>query len=503
MMKLIGNPRVRAVLIAGVSLAVVAAIGIGAANANAVTSGRWVTATAAAADVSQIYTTTGTVARQNTAEATFSVDGTVRSVKVAVGDEVSAGDVLAKLNTRTLKLAVLEAETSLAQAKLSLYTAQHPSSSTNGSNQSSATTGTSVDLKALTAVTSAVDKAVKAEAKVCDPIMSWLNSDLSSTDSTTATATASPSASPSDSASTTEPSLDELAAGGTARAQVSAAKQPLQQFVRTLSSGGTSAKPGSSASSSTTTSVSASQVAQAKAAVLSAEQQRQAAVDEVDAAELLAPISGTVGAVDLSVGDSASAGSITIVGRGSAVVSIELPLKTRSALQVGDPATVTPAGATTELSGKITSISPLETSGTSGDTTTYTTTIVVADPDDLLSDGAKATVSIPVASATGAVTVPVSALTPTGTGTGTVAVLAAGSDTPTTTEVTTGAVGGGLVQITDGLKVGEVVVLADRTAEIPSKTTSRTRSQSSSSSSSGSSSSSTSAAAQPSSQPSR
>lgn len=499
-MKPIGNPRVRAVLIAGVSLAVVAAVGIGAANANASTSGRWVTATAATADVSQTYTTTGTVARQNTAAATFSVDGTVRSVKVAVGDEVSAGDVLATLNTRSLKLAVLEAETSLAQAKLSLYNAQHPSSSGSGSTQPSSSTGTSVDLKALTGVTSAVDKAMKAETAACEPIMSWLNSDLSSSDSTD---TATPSASPS-AATTDEPSLDELAACGSARAQVSAANQQLQQFVGKLSSGGKSAKSGSSTSSSTTTSVSASQVAQAKAAVLAAQQQRQAAVDDVDAATLLAPISGTVGAVDLSAGDSASAGSITIVGSGNAVVSIELPLKTRSALTVGDAATVTPAGSTTELTGKITSISPLETSGTSGDTATYTTTIVVTDPDDLLSDGAKASVTIPVASASGALTVPVSALTPTGTGTGTVSVLAAGSDTPTTTDVTTGAVGGGLVQITDGLTAGEVVVLADRTAEIPSNSSRNNRTQSSrSSSSSSSSGSKSSTAAQPSSQPSR
>lgn len=499
-MKPIGNPRVRTVLIAGVSLAVVAAVGIGAANASASTSGRWVTATAATADVSQTYTTTGTVARQNTAAATFSVDGTVRSVKVAVGDEVSVGDVLAKLNTRSLKLAVLEAETSLAQAKLSLYTAQHPSSASSGATQPSQSTGTSVDLKALMKVTSAVDKAMKAETEACEPIMSWLNSDLSSSDSTDA-ATPSPSASPS-AATTDEPSLDELAACGGARAQVSAANQQLQQFVGKLSSGGKSAKSGSSTSSSTTTSVSASQVAQAKAAVLAAQQQRQAAVDDVDAATLLAPISGTVGAVDLSVGDSASAGSITIVGSGNAVVSIELPLKTRSALAVGNPATVTPAGSTTELAGKITTISPLETSGTSGDTATYTTTIVVTDPDDLLSDGAKASVTIPVTSASGVVTVPVSALTPTGTGTGTVSVLADGSDTPTTTEVTTGAVGGGLVQITDGLAAGEVVVLADRTAEIPSNSTSRNRTRSSGSSSQ-SSSSSKSTAAQPSSQPTR
>lgn len=497
-MTFIGNRRLRAGLIGAVALAVVAAVGVGAANASSATSSRWVTATAAAGDVSQVYTTSGSISRKNTVAATFTADGTVRTVKVAVGDQVSAGQVLAKLDTRALTLAVLEAETSLAQAKLSLYNAQNPSSSSSGNGPSGASgSSTSVDLATLNKVAGALSTAVKAESAACDPILTWINEDVqTSTDDTGATPSASPSPTASATAST-EPTLADLAACAKARAGVTAADQRLQAFLKHPTSTSSAAK------STTTTSVSASQVAQAKAAVLSAQQKLNSATDDVDAAELLAPISGTVGAVTLSKGDSASAGSITIVGSGNALISLEVPLATRSTLRVGGSATVTAAGSSSSLTGTITNINVLETSGTSG-SPTFTTTITVRDPGKILADGAKASVAIPVTSVTGVVTVPASALTPTGTGTGTVLVLNAGSDTPTSTTVSTGAVGGGLIEITEGLTAGAVVVLADRTAEIPSNSTTRNRSRSSSSSSSSSSTSksgSSSTASQPSSQP--
>jgi len=103
-----------------------------------------------------------------------------------------------------------------------------------------------------------------------------------------------------------------------------------------------SAATGSSNSSTAT--VSATQVASSKAKLLEAEQQLQAAQNDLDNAELLAPISGTVGTVDLAAGNTASAGSITIVGEGNAQVSFELPLKTRITIKAGLRVTVTPAG---------------------------------------------------------------------------------------------------------------------------------------------------------------
>jgi len=169
------------------------------------------------------------------------------------------------------------------------------------------------------------------------------------------------------------------------------------------------------------------------------------------------------------------------------VVSFELPLATRQLVKVGDSVTVTPAGSTKTLTGKITSIANLETSGTSGDSPTYTTEVSVSDAAGLLATGAKASVQIPVKSATGVVRVPASAVTPTGAGAATVQVVDnANATTASTVQVKTGAVGGGWVEITEGLEAGKLVVLADTTAEIPSNQSNFRRSTTSSSSSSSS-----------------
>ncbi len=538
------NGRLRAVIIAGTALAVVGGVSWGVAVANPSSQTRYVTATAGTGDVTQTYTTSGTIARTNTSEASFAVDGTVSSVKVAVGDQVEAGDVLAVLKKGPLQLAVLDAETSVAEAKANLYSAQNPTSTSSrtgssGSSSSSSGSGSSgsggsgsgaqggvtINPAPLLAATTALTTAVAAEEVACEPVFGAVpeptaspspstseSPSASPSPSETTTETASPSAeptpteseSPSASPSATvedqdaiieanDPTDAELKACGEARAQVKLATANLQTVVQQLvppsgtggqsgtgssntTSGSSSTKSGSSSSSSTTTAtVSAAQVASAKAKLLQAEQALQAAQDDLDNAELLAPIAGTVGTVELSKGSASSAGAITIVGSGNAQVSFELPLATRTLVKNGQKVTVTPAGSTKALAGTITSISAVETSGTAGDTPTYTTVVTVSDADGLLGSGAKASVTIPVASATNAVRVPASAVTPTGTGTATVQVLASGSSTASTVQVTTGAVGGGWVEIKQGISAGDTVVLADNTAELPTNTNNNQR----------------------------
>lgn len=591
--------RLRAVAIAGVALAAVGATGLVFANNSSAADSRWVTATAATGDVTQTFTATGSVTRKNTATATFAADGTVKSVKVTVGEQVAAGQVLATLDSRALRLALLQAETTVAQAELNLYNARHPSSSSSSAKKVSTTkaaatksTGSSAggpasglttvtfDLKALNEAVAAVNLAVVDEAAQCDAILAWVNEEITDSDTQdgevdggevdsspeptapatpTATASSSGSASPSPSAeestkapsdagsadpepstasssaapaadsagvdasaspkptatnyaAAADPTQDQLKACATARAKLNTANTGLQTLMAqvnaaaTPGSGGSAAgsaggsSTGGSSSGSSSSSVSKSQVASAKANLLQADQKLQTAKDNLADAELLAPISGTVGTVTLAVGDSAGSGAVTIVGEGSAVVTIEVPLKTRGSLSIGQAVQVTPAGATTALDGKVTNISLVETSGTAGASPTYTTTVGVSDPDQKLASGARAAVTVPVKSVTGVVTVPASAVTTTGTGTATVQVLATGSQTPATTMVKTGAVGGGRVEVTEGLTSGQVVVIADRTAGIPSNQTNR-RTTTTSGTSASSTSSTASAAAQPSGQP--
>jgi multidrug efflux pump subunit AcrA (membrane-fusion protein) len=289
-----------------------------------------------------------------------------------------------------------------------------------------------------------------------------------------------------------DPTKAELQDCANARAEVLAANTNLQTVVTQLTTPKPSIpttvkKPSTSSSSSSSSTSNTRAVASAKASLLKADQDLQVANDNLDAATLVAPISGTVGLVGLTPGDSASGGSISIVGSGNAVVTFALPLKTRSMVTVGQEVTVTPAGSTTALKGKLTAISTLETSGTSGTTTTYATTVAVADANQLLATGAKASVAIAVKSASGVIRLPASAVTPTGTGTATVKVVAsATADTTTSVTVTTGTVGGGWVEITGGLEAGKLVVLADRTADIPANATRRRTTTTSTSSSSAS-----------------
>ncbi len=133
--------RIRALAIAGVSLATIAAVGTAWATGSSAATGRYVTATAATGSVTQSYLTTGAITRTNNVEATFAVGGTVKSVKVAIGDAVTQGQVLATIDTTALKLALLNAETNRAQAKATLYAAENPASSSSSSAKSVSSAG--------------------------------------------------------------------------------------------------------------------------------------------------------------------------------------------------------------------------------------------------------------------------------------------------------------------------------------------------------------------------
>lgn len=552
---------VRALLSLGVAMLVFAGAGLTFAMSSNAVDTRWVTTTVDSGDISRTYTTAGTVSRLNTAVASFATNGVVKSVPVSVGDQVQAGDTLATLQKGPLQLAVLDAETKVAQKKSALYSAENPDARSSGSSHAGAakaansttgsgsgtgsgtSTGVLIDPTVLSQASERLNQAVLAENQACEPVFGTLSNPETTPgddspptqtptptpddDSTptpgdeatptptpvegpTPTPTATPdsdeTASPAvadagsaDRESDTEdqsasllvalieaadPSTEELQACGQARAELAAANTNLQQVVASLltssspgatGAGSSTQKPTSTSGSaaSSATSVSAGQVTAAKADLLAAEQELRSARNDLAATELDAPISGTVGAISLKVGDSASAGTITVLGSGDAQVSIELPLRIRSQVSVGQTAKVTPAGSMTVLDADVSNISLLETSGTSGDSPTYTTTLQVSDPDLVLASGARASVTLPVATVTSVVRVPVSALTPTGSGTGTVEVLEAGADTPAVVEVTTGVVGQGWVEITGGLAVDQRVVLADRTRELPANANGR------------------------------
>jgi multidrug efflux pump subunit AcrA (membrane-fusion protein) len=101
---------------------------------------RYRTVRAEQANVEQIVDSVGTIASASRRDAAFSVDGTVATVNVSVGQVVAAGDVLATLDTAALQDAVDKAQADLADAQQQLsddLDSQTASTTTSTSTSSS------------------------------------------------------------------------------------------------------------------------------------------------------------------------------------------------------------------------------------------------------------------------------------------------------------------------------------------------------------------------------
>jgi len=152
-----------------------------------------------------------------------------------------------------------------------------------------------------------------------------------------------------------------------------------------------------------------------------------------------------------------------IVGPGEDQVTTAVSDTSVGKVKPGQPATVTPDGATKPINGKVTSIGALG-STTSGGTASYPVTITLDPTSQSLFNGATATVAITLGTAQAAVTVPTSAVQTLGQFS---VVSKMVNGTPTTTRVTLGVVGPTVTQITSGLKAGDEVMLANITEPMP------------------------------------
>lgn len=89
------------------------------------------TAKAAKNTYNETVSATGTLAPQNQSYLSFRSQGTINSVKVAVGDTVTKGEVLATQDTTSLSAALTEAQASVDSANSSLTALEDSSSSTD------------------------------------------------------------------------------------------------------------------------------------------------------------------------------------------------------------------------------------------------------------------------------------------------------------------------------------------------------------------------------------
>jgi trimeric autotransporter adhesin len=244
----------------------------------------------------------------------------------------------------------------------------------------------------------------------------------------------------------------------------------------TGTSGGTGGTGGTGSSGGTgggaTRTVTAEQIAADQKAIDAAKAELVLSQQNLDQATLTAPIAGKVAQVALASGQSVTGGStsdtIKILGAGQKQVTTTIGINDVDLVKKGEAVAVTVDGVSTPLTGTVSLIGIMNTSGTSGSTTTYPVTVVLAPTDLPLYDGAGASLAISVGSAANVLTVPGSAVHALGP-LDTVSVYSGGK--VSTARVTLGVQGSDLVQVVSGLTAGQRVVLADVSEKVPSSTT--------------------------------
>jgi hypothetical protein len=218
---------------------------------------------------------------------------------------------------------------------------------------------------------------------------------------------------------------------------------------------------------------SAAQLASDQADLDSANAQLSEARQDLAAATLAAPISGTVALVNVTAGQqvtgsqgTSTSADFVIEGAGGEEATTTVSVSDVGEIRVGQPASITLDGSATPINGEVDSIGMLSTTSSSG-SASYPVTIGLAAGAPTLFAGSDAQVTFTLAKVGDAVTVPTSAVEGTGAATF-VTVMQAGK--PERVRVTVGASGPVDTQITAGLAVGDQVVLADLSTPLPTNT---------------------------------
>jgi trimeric autotransporter adhesin len=217
----------------------------------------------------------------------------------------------------------------------------------------------------------------------------------------------------------------------------------------------------------------AAQLAADQASLDAANAQLSVARQDLAAATLTAPISGTVALVNITPGQqvtgsqgSGTSADLVIEGAGGEEATTTVSVSDVGEIRVGQPATVTLDGSATPISGQVVAIGVLSTTSSTA-TASYPVTIGLAAGAPTVFAGSDAQVGITLAQASDAISVPSSAVEGIGAATF-VTVMRAGQ--PVRVRVVVGATGPVLTQVSSGLTVGEQVVLADMSTPLPTNT---------------------------------
>lgn len=171
--------------------------------------------------------------------------------------------------------------------------------------------------------------------------------------------------------------------------------------------------------------------------------------------EVRSPISGVVTDRPLYTGEMASPGAplITVMDLSRVIARAHVPASEAAPLKLGDFAEISAPGLTKPVPGKVIVVSP----ALDPDSTTIQVWIAAPNPHDQLKPGATVSVAIRARQLLNALVIPRSALLSESNGSTSVMVIGADS-VAHRTDVKTGIAQDGKVQITEGLKEGELIV---------------------------------------------
>jgi multidrug efflux pump subunit AcrA (membrane-fusion protein) len=440
----------------------------------------------------------GNLTPANEADLNFASAGTVQNLYVHVGQAVVAGTTLATLDTSLLSAQLQQAQATLdgANAKLS----QDRAGPTTQSLTSAENSVGSAQVSMNNAQTSLADtQAINAQAVAAaqlpvtaaqgpvtadQALVAQDNTTLAADQATMATNCALAGPPPSCATDTAKVTADQtklaadqatlahdLAILTSAQSALAAATAKAQQSNDQAAAQVASMQQQYSAAKASLyalqTSTSPQTVEMDNAQIQIDQVNVNSVQHQLDGATLTSPIPGIVSQVNIKAGQSVTSGgttsAIVIFSPGSYDLTGTVSDPQVNLVAVGQGAQVTPAGSTQALLGKITSISPAAT--VSSGVATFAVTAQLTDTSNSIRPGVSASANIVINQVVHVLTVPTSAVHTTAAGT-TVTVLVNGK--PKSVPVQTGASDPTRIEITSGLQLNQVVVIAIITSSVPS-----------------------------------
>ena len=444
-------------LAVAVVILIVAAAALWFANPFASAQTSLVTARSTTGTIVSSVSISGSVASSQVSDLSFASAGTVKAVNVAIGDQVTAGQVLATIDDSTLQVQLTTARANLdsAQAKLS-SDRSGPSSATRASARDSVR-------QAQLQLSSARQSLSDTYAQNAQSI-SQAKAALSSAKATLA---ADKKALPAG-----DPQLaKDEAAVSAARSALSAADLKatlaVHQAQSQLNSATLAVTAAEHAYDLKVAPATSAQIAADKAAVAAA--QSSLTTLESNGASIVSPVAGTVTAVNITVGQSVSGSSganssasssstpqVEVMDLSHLQIAGEASETDVPKLKMGQAATITAAALGSDtVVGKVCSLSNVGTQ-ISG-VTSFGVTVCLDSPNPALLVGMSATAAVVTDRSDNAVLVPSLAVRTVG-GQQVVTVLGADGKTQTTVPVTVGITNGSQTEIVSGLDAGATVV---------------------------------------------